>query len=85
MHPSIRGNNLMTIYVSSEGSYVIPNKVSYLHDDTWMKVVKVVAPGIRKIKVRNLTFVLPILFFIYLTLHICHSKFSTDDMCPAWW
>ena len=51
-----------------------------MYDETWVKVVKVVAPDIRKNKVSNVTCVLPILFSICLTLHICPSKLSTDDM-----
>ena len=42
-----------------------------MDDETWEKVVKLVYPGIRKIKVSNVNCVLPILFSIYLTLHIC--------------
>ena len=48
--------------------------------DTWVKVVKVVAPGIIKMKVSNVSCVLPILFSIYITIHICLSKLSTDDI-----
>ena len=48
--------------------------------ETWVKVVKVVAPGIRKMKVSNVACVLPILLSIYLTLHIYPSKLSSDDM-----
>ena len=40
-----------------EGSCVIPNKAAYMDDETWEKVVKVVAPGIRKMMVRNVLFV----------------------------
>ena len=29
----------------------------YIDDETWVKVVKVVAPGIRKMAVRNVVFV----------------------------
>ena len=42
-----------------------------MDDETWGKVVKVVAPGIRKMKVINVAFVLPILFSIYLTMYVC--------------
>ena len=59
---------------------MIPNKATYMDDETWVKVVKVVAPGIRKMKVSNVACVLPILFYIYLTLHLCPSKLSSDDM-----
>ena len=57
-----------------------PKKVAYMNDETWVKVVKVVAPGMRKMKLINVVGVLPILLSIYLTLHICPSKFSADDM-----
>ena len=36
---------------------MIPKKSAYMDDETWMKVVKVVAPGIRKISVSNVDFV----------------------------
>ena len=57
VRPSLRGNNLLTKYGLSEGSCVIPNKAAYMDDETWAKVVKVVAPGIRKMAVRNVAFV----------------------------
>ena len=46
----------------------------------WGKVVKVLASGIRKIKDIDVACVLPILFYIYITLHIYSSKLSADDM-----
>ena len=58
---------------------MIPNKSEYMDNETWAKVVKVVAPGIRKMEVSNVAFVCSILFSTYLTLHICSSKFSADD------
>ena len=58
---------------------MIPNKSEYMDNETWAKVVKVVAPGIRKMAVKNVAFVCSILFSTYLTLHICSSKFSADD------
>ena len=78
-HPRLRGNNLVTKYGLPEGSCVIPNKAAYMDDETWAKVVKVVAPGIRKMMVRNVAFVCSILFSTYLTRHLCSSKFSADD------
>ena len=80
MHPRLRDNNLVTKYVLPEGSFVIPNKSAYLDDETWAKVVKVVAPGIRKMAVMNVAFVCSVLFSAYLTLHLCSSKFSADDL-----
>ena len=59
---------------------MIPNRAVYMDDETWVKVVKVVATGIRKIKVINVTYVFPILFSIHLTLHLCTSKLSSDDV-----
>ena len=73
VHPRLRGNNLVTKYVLPEVSCVIPNKAAYMDDETWEKVVKVVAPGIRKMAVRNFSFVCSILFSAYLTLHLCSS------------
>ena len=54
VHPRLRGKNLVTKYGFLEGSYVIPNKVAYMDDETWAKVV---APGIRKMAVSNVSFV----------------------------
>ena len=79
MHPRLRDNNLVTKYVFPEGSCVIPNKAAYMDDETWAKVVKVVAPGIRKMAVINVSFVCSILFSTYLTLYLCSSKLSADD------
>ena len=56
VHPRLRGNNLVTKYGFPEGSCVIPNKAAYMDDETWVKVVKVVAPGIRKMAVINADF-----------------------------
>ena len=58
VHPRLRGNNLVTKYGLPEGSCVIPNKAAYMYDETWAKVVKVVAPGIRKMAVKNVAFFL---------------------------
>ena len=57
---------------------MITNKEANIIDETWVKVVKVVSPGIRKMAVRNVAFVCSILFSTYLTLHLCSSKFSAD-------
>ena len=48
LHQRLRGNNFVTKYGFPEGYGLIPNKSSYIGDETWAKVVKVVAPGIRK-------------------------------------
>ena len=34
LYPRLRGNNLVTKYGLPEGSFVIPNKVSYMDDET---------------------------------------------------
>ena len=70
----------MTRYGFPEGSCVIPDKAAYMDYKTWENVVKVVAPGIIKIKMSNVVCDFPILFSIYLTFHICTSKLSTDDL-----
>ena len=70
----------MNIYGFTEGSCVITNKAVYMDDETWEKVVKLVAPDIRKMKVRNFSCVLPILLSINLALHICISKLYAEDM-----
>ena len=59
---------------------MITNKVAYMDDKTSEKVLKVVAPGIRKMKVSNVDCVLPILLSIYLNIHLCTSKLSADDL-----
>ena len=58
---------------------MITNKEANIIDETWAKVVKVVSPGIIKMKVSNVACVFPILFSIYLTIYIFPSKFSSDD------
>ena len=40
-----------------------------MDDETWAKAEKVVVPGIQKMEVINVAFVLPILFSVYLTTH----------------
>ena len=74
VHPRLRGNNLVTKYGFPEGSCVIPNKAAYMDNKTWVKVVKFLALGIRKMAVSNVAFVCYILFSTYLTLHLCYSK-----------
>ena len=54
----------MTIYGLPEGSSVIPNKSAYMDDETWVKAMKVVSPGSRKMKMSNVDCVFPILFSI---------------------
>ena len=70
---------MVTIYGLPGVSCVITNKLSYMDDKTWAKVVKLVAPGIIKIKVINVAYVSPILLSINLTLYICTSKLSAVD------
>ena len=62
MQPRLRGDNLVTRYGFPEGCCVIPNKAAYLDYYTWAKVVKVVAPDIRKMKVRNAACIFPTYF-----------------------
>ena len=57
VHPRLRVKNLVTKYGLPEGSCVIPNKAACMDDENWAKVVKVVAPGIRKMAVSNVAFV----------------------------
>ena len=58
LNPSLKCTNLMTIFGLPEGSCVIPNKAAYMNDETWAKVVKVISPGIIKMKVSNVACVL---------------------------
>ena len=50
VHPRLRGNKLVTRYGLLEVSCVIPKKAAYMYDDTWEKVLKVVASGIKKLR-----------------------------------
>ena len=65
MHPSLRDNNLVTIYLLPESSCVIQKKAAYMDDETWAKVVKVLTPGIRKMKLINVTCI-----FLFYSLYI---------------
>ena len=78
LHPRLKGTNLVTRCIFLEGSCAIPNKAAYMDDETWKMVVKEVGPGIRKTKVSNVACVFPILSSIYLTIHLCPSKLSSD-------
>ena len=51
-----------------------------MDDDTCAKVNKLVSPGISKMKVMKFALILPILFSIYPTFHLCTSKLSVDDI-----
>ena len=53
VHLRLRVNNLVTRYGLPELSCVIPNKEEYMDNETWKKVVKLLAPVIRKINVSN--------------------------------
>ena len=57
---------------------MIPEKSAYMDDETSAKVVKVVAPGIKKLRRGILFCVLSVLLCIYLTLHLCPSKFYAN-------
>ena len=57
VHQRLRGNHLVTKYGLPEVSRAISNKSAYMDDETWAKLVKVVAPDIRKTVVRNVAFV----------------------------
>ena len=74
VYPRLRGTNSVTRYGLSEVSCVISNKSSYLDDETWAKMAKVVSPFVRKMKVINVDCVFPIVIAIYIHLHICTSK-----------
>ena len=43
VHPRLIGNNLVNKYGFPEGPCVVPNKASYMYDNTWVKVVKMVS------------------------------------------
>eukprot|EP00957_Ditylum_brightwellii_P197394 15039043-Ditylum_brightwellii.AAC.1 len=50
VHQSFRGNRLHAVFGVPEGSCVIANGTGYMDDETWLKVVKILAPAIRKMK-----------------------------------
>ena len=79
VHQRLRDNKLVNKYGLTEEYFVIPKKSAFMDDEAWAKVVKLVAPVIRKMAVINVAFVCSILFSTYITLHICPSKFSADD------
>ena len=65
VNPRIRGNNLVSRYGLPEESCVIPNKAEYNDDETWLNLLKMLASGIRKMKVSNVAYLLPI-FSLYI-------------------
>ena len=77
MHPKFRGANSLIWYGLIEGSCVIPNKAVYMDDDIWSKLVKMLAPAIRKMTVSSFSCMCPILLNIYLNIHLCSTKLST--------
>ena len=68
VHSRIRCTNLATRYIFPEGCCLITKKGSYMYDNNWSKVVKVVVTGIRKMKVRNFACVFP----IFMCLYVCN-------------
>ena len=70
LHHRIKGTNLVIIYVSPEVSCVIPNKASYMNDETWSKSEKVVTPGVIKMEVSNVACV-----FYYFILYISNCPY----------
>ena len=60
VHPRVRGTNLVTRYGLPEVSCVIPKESAYMDDETWEKLVKVVSPGIRTMKVVKVACVFPV-------------------------
>ena len=73
VHLRLRGTNLVTRYVFPEGSCLIPEKAAYMDDEIWVKVGKLVSPGIREMKISNASCVFPILFSTDIILHLCSS------------
>ena len=45
---------------------MIPNKAAYMDNESWLKLVKILSPGIRKIKVSSDACVFLILLYIYI-------------------
>ena len=61
---------MVTKYGFPEGYCEIPKKSAYADDETWVKAVKVAAPGITKLALSNVAFVCYILFSTYLTINL---------------
>ena len=77
MQPRIRGINLVNITGFIERYCVIPREGPYMDGKTWKKVVKMVASGIRKMKVSNIS-----LCFTYFILYISNStSLSLQMIC----
>ena len=53
VYQRLRSNNFVIKYVLPEVSFVVPKKAAYLGDKAWAKVMKVLAPCIRKVLVIN--------------------------------
>ena len=70
VYPCIIGTNLVIQCRYTEGYCVITKKSAYMYDKTWLKVMKVIALVIRKIKVGNF-YVFLLVFSIYLTSYLC--------------
>ena len=86
-----RSISLVTKYGFSEFAYVIPNKAAYMDDETWSKVVKVVAPGIQKWRremlLFNLFYFLLIKLYIYVPKIICRWFVTSNcfGFHHIWW
>ena len=86
VHPRLRGTSLVTRYGLPEGSYVIPNKSAHMDDKTWAKVLKVVAPDIRKIKVIKVGYIFPIVLYISnLSISVPSNCLQMLFYLPKWW
>ena len=53
VHSKVRGTKLVTKYIFPSLSCVFSNKTSYMDDENLVKVMKLVVPAIRTLKVRN--------------------------------
>ena len=80
VQPRLKDTNLVTIQGLPKVYCVIPNKEAYMDDETSAKVVKVVSSSIRKMKAINVACVFPIFLSIYLNIHLCPSKLSSNDL-----
>ena len=76
VNPRLRGNNLVTRYLLLKGSHVLPKKAAYMDDETWAKVLKMVAPGIRKMAVSNVAFFSPFYSLLISLLYTIYKAFS---------
>ena len=86
VHPRLRGTNMVTKYELKEGSFVIPNKISHINDETLVQVVKLASYAIRKNEgVFFLVFCLFYFIYIQFPISIPPNYLHTIRYFPNQW